>query len=345
MESNSSSHKYNISFEDERTFWKKYVINKWIKYSNRCPACNLYSLKLKKVKSAVNPYKLQCNKKNCRKIVNIRKNTIFEFFSHTPISILINAAELFICDNNNGIKTIEILRERYHLSSLGQKNIYKFFNILRKCISQYYYDVYNLEKFADNNALKNIAVDESLFVHDYDGTQEWVIGLIDIQTKKIRLELAHERNENILKKIIQHHVGYNNTIISDGWEAYNWLRDYGYHHIVHVHGRNDFGMGNEATSHIESIWGQLKGLIVSIYNALTPENFIYYLKEMEFRYEVKDKNNKEKINQLISILEYCYSTCNLTFVSKDDLIDYDKEYYANSDSQDEDEFDEEDEDH
>jgi len=179
----------------------------------------------------VNPYKLQSNKKNCRKIVDIRNNIIFELFSHTSMSILINATEIFICDNNNGTKTIEILRERYHLPSLGQKTIYKFFNIVRKSISQYDYDVYNLEKFADNNGLKNIAVDESLFFHDHDGTQEWVIGLIDIQTKNIRLELAHKCNENILKKIIQHHVGYNNSIISDGWVSYNWLKKYGYHHI------------------------------------------------------------------------------------------------------------------
>ena len=54
------------------------------------------------------------------------------------------------------------MRERYHLSSLGQKTIYKLFNIIRKCISQYYFDVYKLSKLADNNALKNIDVDESL---------------------------------------------------------------------------------------------------------------------------------------------------------------------------------------
>ena len=113
------------------------------------------------------------------------------------MSILINATELFICDNNNGTKTIEILRKRYNLSSLGQKTIYKLSNIIRKCISQYYYDVYNLEKFADNNALKYIVVEESLFVHDNYGAQEWVIGLIDLQIKNIRLALVHERNENI----------------------------------------------------------------------------------------------------------------------------------------------------
>ena len=271
-------------------------------------------------------------------MVNIRDKTIFELFSHTPLSILINAIELFICEDNNAAKTIEILRERYHLSSLGQKNIYKLFNIIRKCISQYYFDVYQIEKFVDNNELKNIAIDESLFVHDHDGTQEWVIGMIDIQTKNIRLEIVHERTEIILKKIIKHHIGYNNTIISDGWESYNWLREAGYNHIVH--GRNDFGHGSESTSHIESIWGQLKRIINTIYNALAPEIFIYYLKEIEFRYSIRNKNNTEKINQLKSILDYCYSTCNLNFEEKDNLIDYNKTNYIESDSEEEEEEDE-----
>ena len=106
---------------------------------------------------------------------------------------------------------------------MGQQTIYKLFEIIRKCIAEYYNNVYKIEKLAYDNELKNIAIDESLFVHDYNGDQEWVIGLIDIGTKNIRLELVKQRNTEIIKKIILHHVGKNNTIISDGWEAYDWI--------------------------------------------------------------------------------------------------------------------------
>ena len=73
----------------------------------RCPNCVLQTLKLKKIKSIVNPYKLQCNKAKFRKIINLRNNTIFQFFSHTPISVLINAIELFITEEKNAKKVIE----------------------------------------------------------------------------------------------------------------------------------------------------------------------------------------------------------------------------------------------
>ena len=83
-------------------------------------------------------------KYNCRKIVNIRNNTIFQIFSHTPMSILINSIEQFICEDKNASKTIEFLRERYQLSAIEQKTIYNLFMVIRKCISQYYFDVYQI---------------------------------------------------------------------------------------------------------------------------------------------------------------------------------------------------------
>ena len=38
-------------------------------------------------------------------------------------------------------------------------------------------------------------------------------------------------------------------------------------------GLHDFGHGTESTSHIESIWAYLKGLIIKIYTSLLPDNF------------------------------------------------------------------------
>ena len=64
--------------------------------------------------------------------------------------------------------------------------------------------------------MKNIAVDESLFVTAIDGIKYWVIGLIGVHLRDIRLEIMTERTEEIFKKIILHHVGIIYTIIKDG---------------------------------------------------------------------------------------------------------------------------------
>lgn len=43
-------------------------------------------------------------------------------------------------------KVIELLNERYQLNYMGKQNIYKFFEIIRKCIAEYYNNVYKIEK-------------------------------------------------------------------------------------------------------------------------------------------------------------------------------------------------------
>ena len=106
-----------------------------------------------------------------------------------------------------------------------------------------------------DNERKNVCLDESLFLHNSFGEQVWAIGLIDIESKKIRLELVKERSAEVLKKIILHHVGFNITIISDGLDGYNRINHYTYTHLVQLHNRGQFGRVNESTSYIESIWG------------------------------------------------------------------------------------------
>ena len=54
---------------------------------------------------------------------------------------------------------------------MGHQTFYKLFGIIRKCFAEYYNNVYKLEKLAFDNELKNIAVDKSLFVHDYNDQQ------------------------------------------------------------------------------------------------------------------------------------------------------------------------------
>ena len=43
------------------------------------------------------------------------------------------------------------------------------------------------EKLAYESEYKNIGIDESLFIHDENGEQEWLIGLIDISNGIVRL--------------------------------------------------------------------------------------------------------------------------------------------------------------
>ena len=63
-------------------------------------------------------------------------------------------------------------------------------------------------------------------------------------------------------------------------------------------------------------------MITKYYNALNAINFLYFLRELEFRYNTRDLNSNMKLRELKEILNYCASTCNYVFYEIDDLNEY-----------------------
>ena len=66
-------------------------------------------------------------------------------------------------------------------------------------------------------------------------------------------------------------------------------------------------------------------MITRYYNALNADNFVYFLRDLEFRYNIRDMNSKCKLKELNEIFEFCYSTCNYEFYEINELNDYNKE--------------------
>ena len=54
------------------------------------------------------------------------------------MSLLIKSLESFIVEGKNATNTYTYINEKFHLTTAGQKNIYRFFKIIRKCMSHYY---------------------------------------------------------------------------------------------------------------------------------------------------------------------------------------------------------------
>lgn len=101
-------------------------------------------------------------------------------------------------------------------------------------IEHYLKDCYYLEKSAEFNSHARISIDESLFVHQ-GNKQIWVDGLINNNSRKIRLEILANRYADIRKKINNNFVPTGNLIVTDGALFYNWLDipQSGYKHSDH----------------------------------------------------------------------------------------------------------------
>ena len=231
--------------------------------------------------------------------------------------------------------------EKYNLNSINTKVIYKVLLLIRKSIAEYLKEVY-FNPMAEKNKNEIIAIDESLFCHYKDTQKIWVIGLCNTRTEYFRTEVVLDRTTETIKKIIKHHIEKGNTIVTDGWSAYDWLdnNNSGYQRIPHIHGHHDFGYGSESTSYIESVWSDLKRLLNKFYNAVKPDNFIYFLKEMEWRKKVSKFSNAQKINNLIMIFNHIASTTEYNLLDKEMLENYDKGDYNNDSNEDNEEEDE-----
>lgn len=109
-----------------------------------------------------------------------------------------------------------------------------------------------------------------------------------------------------MKKIINTHIETRNIITSDGLAGYFRLDlpFSGYVHSIHNHGNGYFGNGLDSTRHIEALWSHLKTIIRKIYYIIPHEHFVLFLKEAEFRRNIKSFDNDTKWDEICRIIKY-----------------------------------------
>ena len=119
------------------------------------------------------------------------------------------------------------------------------------------------------------------------------------------------------KILLLNFIPTGNNIVTDGWIGYNFLNNIGYTRYEHNHGRGDWGNGEESTSS-ETIWSVLKGGIIDTYKAIQNKDFMFFLKEQEFKYKNKKMTYDEIINEFLE----CYNLVKLIGVENiDDTVD------------------------
>ena len=249
----------------------------------------------------------RCSNYKYRKKYSIRINSFYSLFSFTLLRIVSELISCFICKEYNVEKALKYVAGSLNYN-ISNKLIYKIYREMRIIIHKYMRFVYETEIFAKENANGFYSIDESLIGHK-NGNQLWLFGAINNISKEFRIEVCFERNTDTMKKFIEKYIPIGNTIITDGFPSYNFLdqEGSGYNHIKHIHGGGDFGFGVESTSHIESIWSQIKGRIKSNYYSVPQKNlmlFIREIREAEYKIKLKYKSNSEKIRDFFECYKF-----------------------------------------
>ena len=104
-----------------------------------------------------------------------------------------------------------------------------------------------------------------------------------------------------LEKIIKERIPLRSKVYSDTWKSYVGLVGLGYVHSTIDHGKEEYVCGKIHINGMEGFWG-LSKVNMHIYKGIKKRNWIYYLKEMEFRYNNRELGHDEFIKKLSQLL-------------------------------------------
>ena len=150
-----------------------------------------------------------------------------------------------------------------------------------------------------------IEVDESYFGGRRKGNRAGgagakvpVFGLLK-RSGKVYTRIVKDVSGSTLKQIIRNKVDTDSIIYSDNFRSDDGLVAYGYKHKRINHDKK-FGVKTNHINGIENFWGFAKTKLRR-YNGIDRKHFVLYLKEMEFRFNNKNTDLVNKINEIVAL--------------------------------------------
>lgn len=234
----------------------------------KCIFCN--NTQLSKLKDG----RIKC--KNCKKkysLIKLKRDIQTLYYFYLEISARKTAREM----------------------ELNYKTIQSRFMSFRKYI----------KKYCDNQAEKlngKLELDESYFGGKRKGNRgrgafnkTIVFGILE-RKGKIYLKIVENVSKENLMKAIENKTKKGSVFYTDGFKSYNSLSQFGKHNIIR-HSKDEFAKGHNHINGIEGFWSYAKERFHK-YHGIKKNNYPFYLKEMEFRY---NHRNESVFNLLFNI--------------------------------------------
>lgn len=117
----------------------------------------------------------------------------------------------------------------------------------------------------------------------------------------VYLQLITEASKEELEEIIKRKIQTETEVFTDTFKSYQGLVGLGYIHSTVDHGMEIYVNGRIHVNGMEGFWG-LSKTNMHTYKGIKKKNWIYYLKEMEFRYNSRKLTFEEQVLKVIRIL-------------------------------------------
>ena len=119
--------------------------------------------------------------------------------------------------------------------------------------------------------------------------KEVVMGLLDRNTRKVRIRHVSDRQGGTVAGFVREHVQGGSYVFSDAFVGYNGLeREYVHSVIDHA---ETYVKGNVHTNGIENFWSLLKRGLKGTYVSVEPFHLFRYLDEQAFRFNNRKTND------------------------------------------------------
>lgn len=133
------------------------------------------------------------------------------------------------------------------------------------------------------------------------GLKQPVFGIYERTDGLVYTELVKDVSKSTLQDILKGKVSIETTIYSDTWKSYRKLDKIFKSHETIDHGKKEYVKGEVTINGIEGFWGYAQEGLLK-HHGMSTENFPYYLKEMEFRWNNRRLNQKEFVRLIFHVL-------------------------------------------
>ncbi len=120
-----------------------------------------------------------------------------------------------------------------------------------------------------------VEVDESFFGKQKYGHQTLVVGAIERDTRRLRLQVIPDRAQDTLELFLTNTVARSSFLLTDAHAGYHDLEFYGYTHERCNHSNGHFG----PTNNIENMWGVMKRYLRKLYGCVPTAQLTVLLHE------------------------------------------------------------------
>lgn len=264
-----SDEEKTIEYLQEKGILKKY---------EECPYCGGKSL------GRVRRQKIKCY--SCRREWGVRKGSILENLK-MPLGKVVMGIKLFELEVS-GLQASKQLRVAYN-------TLMKLFNLLRRVI------YCELEGGVDSLG-GEVEMDESYFGGRRKGFRGRgstnkipVFGILE-REGKVKVEIVNDVTSETLLTLAIKKVKRGSLIYTDRYRSYDGLVSMGFKHKRIDHSKR-FGNGKVYINGIEGFWSYAKERLMK-YHGVSKEKFPLYLKELEYRYNMRGNDIFDKLVEL-----------------------------------------------